>query len=504
MTDAKRDPTNSNKVPINPIHPRFNATTPNLTSNSYQRNVIPDISNSNEQNGSEAQSSDDSQDEKDYGAGNATRTQDFGFVQRIHPKSTSDVKHRDNSVVLSTETYNKMKSDNEEQAIYNHFIKEEFDAVHHEKATIECKLKDENIKLKAELKVTKDNLHKLSIDFKEQNENIGKKEEENEILREKCSFSQNYVIDIRRDIKEERIPIGEGKFSNVYHVIRIKDNKSMALKEYNSRFDEYQNFNIGGGSQPALLEPREKKKTWRKFKKEIQINLFLRHPFILKFIGYGDTSDQSSNPSLFFEYAEYGNLENWLVNSRNSRFYNEYTRNKFIVQIVIALLYLHDCQIIHRDLKPSNILLDKDLNIKIADFSEAIMNNSLISHKSRRGTPRYRAPETEDCIYFPACDVYSFGVILYSIITEDLTENIGTNVDFNYIQEKIQRKGKNVCGYVSELVFYCLNKDYETRYDIKHVYNKLSDNDFKIFESISSNVTKPMEDMFGPEIIPKC
>ena len=65
----------------------------------------------------------------------------------------------------------------------------------------------------------------------------------------------------------------------------------------------------------------------------------------------------------------------------------------FIFQIVSAVQYCHQKKIIHRDLKAENLLLDSEMNIKIADFgfsNEFIPGNKLDTFC---GSPPYAAPE---------------------------------------------------------------------------------------------------------------
>jgi serine/threonine protein kinase len=113
-------------------------------------------------------------------------------------------------------------------------------------------------------------------------------------------------------------------------------------------------------------------------------------------------------------------------------------RLRVAVGIASGLEYLHEShhpQIIHRDLKPANILLDDDLEARIADFGLAkampdAQTHMTMSHVA--GTLGYIAPEYHGTLKFTAkCDVYSFGVILAVLATgkEPTDQFFATEVD---------------------------------------------------------------------------
>jgi serine/threonine protein kinase len=83
------------------------------------------------------------------------------------------------------------------------------------------------------------------------------------------------------------------------------------------------------------------------------------------------------------------------------------------MQVGLGLDHLHKYGIIYRDLKPENILLNKDGNIKLADFGMAKFLKVNEKARSFCGTPDYIAPEILLGIsYTKNVDWWSFGVIM--------------------------------------------------------------------------------------------
>ena len=96
----------------------------------------------------------------------------------------------------------------------------------------------------------------------------------------------------------------------------------------------------------------------------------------------------------------------------------ESVARRFFQQIMSGIEYSHKLKIVHRDLKPENVLLDNDLNVKIADFglSSEIKDGDFL--KTSCGSPNYAAPEVIRGGFYtgPEIDVWSCGVILYVML----------------------------------------------------------------------------------------
>ncbi|CAM6027218.1 unnamed protein product [Sphagnum balticum] len=130
---------------------------------------------------------------------------------------------------------------------------------------------------------------------------------------------------------------------------------------------------------------------------------------------------------LVYEFVEFCDLEKFLFDTKAeylSQVMNWPTRMKICLGVAQGLYYLHvssQTRIIHRDIKASNILLDKDLNPKIADFGLARPiqdGKSEIMTQKCAGTIGYLAPEY--MLYGQLsnkADVYSFGILLLETIS---------------------------------------------------------------------------------------
>ncbi|KAJ1539857.1 Map microtubule affinity-regulating kinase, partial [Cladochytrium tenue] len=167
------------------------------------------------------------------------------------------------------------------------------------------------------------------------------------------------------------------------------------------------------------LDARKLHKLYR----EARIQRLLRHRHIVRLL---EVVDAPRAVFLVMEYVCGGELHA-LVASRGRM--REHDARRVFRQIVDAVTYCHRRRVVHRDLKAENLLLDADLNIKIADFGFSNHFDPDSKLSTFCGSPPYAAPELFQGRQYtgPEVDVWSLGVILFVLVTGCLPFN-GRNV----------------------------------------------------------------------------
>ena len=120
--------------------------------------------------------------------------------------------------------------------------------------------------------------------------------------------------------------------------------------------------------------------------------------------------------------------------------FTESTVKFYIIELILAIEFLHENNVIYRDLKPENILMNSEGNIKISDFG---LSKKLENQKDKAytlcGTLQYLAPEIlKNKGYDKSVDWWSLGCIYYEMLTGNLPfKTNGNKINLDVFEEKI-------------------------------------------------------------------
>ncbi|KDP45988.1 hypothetical protein JCGZ_11891 [Jatropha curcas] len=203
------------------------------------------------------------------------------------------------------------------------------------------------------------------------------------------------------------LKIGEGGFGSVYKgTIRPADGQGDSIPVAIKRLNKH---GLQGHKQ------------WFA---EVQFLGVVSHPNLVKLLGYCSVDDERGIQRLLvYEYMSNKSLEDHLFRSTLPTLPWK-KRLEIMLEAAEGLAYLHggmEVQVIYRDFKCSNILLDDNFKPKLSDFGLAregpTGDNTHVS-TGVVGTYGYAAPEYVETGHLTShSDIWSFGVVLYEILT---------------------------------------------------------------------------------------
>jgi serine/threonine protein kinase len=244
--------------------------------------------------------------------------------------------------------------------------------------------------------------------------------------------------------------IGSGSFATVYRAQHVVTLTYVALKAI---------------LKQSVLDPTE----FELLQREINLMKSMDHPFV-NFLY--EVIDDHRCFYLVVELVTRGSLLTFI---RDAHSLTEAVARRLFYQMLTVLEYLHvDRRIAHRDIKPENVLLDANLNIRVADFGLArafTASNPFL--QTTCGSPAYIAPEIlEQKPYTAAADVWSAGTVLYAMVTGRVPfydRNI--SVMFQNILTTEPIIPPDLSPFLRDLLQRCLVKDPRLRISLLEIKN---------------------------------
>lgn len=203
----------------------------------------------------------------------------------------------------------------------------------------------------------------------------------------------------------------------------------------------------------------------RRFHREATASTELVHPNIVPIYDIGG----DEYPYIVMEYVEGPNLMEY-INDNHPIAYRKVIA--IMQEILSGVTYAHSKGVIHRDLKPQNILMNKKGQAMITDFgiAVALTQQSITQTNSVLGSVQYIAPEqAKGSIASNESDIYSLGIILYQLLTNQLPFDgeSAVSIALKHFQEpmpSIRELDPNIPQALENVVLKATAKDPQQRY----------------------------------------
>lgn len=278
----------------------------------------------------------------------------------------------------------------------------------------------------------------------------------------RCDFKIDDVIQGRYVVQKV---LGEGTFGKVYKVTDRQDpSKPVAFKLL----------------KLWEVPPTIREELQQRFQMEFETGR-IDSPYLVRSMDYGI---EGGNPFFVMEFCPNGDISKFIPSSPVDVISDEKLCDIFS-NVLLGLRMLHSCGKVHRDLKPENVLLKENDFAVLTDFGICGDRNNRMTERNILGKPMqmfgtyaYMPPEQlrrvrGNATVLPTTDIFSFGVLVYQLITGRLP--FGSMEDQNQLVmyqknatagqwDRTQLNRYGVHPRWREIVEGCLVPDYKERF----------------------------------------
>ncbi|MDR3261535.1 MAG: protein kinase [Tannerella sp.] len=221
------------------------------------------------------------------------------------------------------------------------------------------------------------------------------------VVAQRCDFRPGDCIDHTYYVEKS---LGEGSFGKVFKVTK-GDESTYALKLL----------------KLWEVHPEIRQQLVDRFDMEFKTGQ-IPSRYLVQAVNYGFVE---GNPYIVMEYCPNGDLMQLVAHSRPDL-------SRIGRHILYGLRDLHGCGKVHRDLKPENVLIKDDGTAVLTDFGTSGDRNKRMTERNILGKPtqifgtyaymppEQVAPKRGDATVLPTTDIFSYGVMMYQLITGEL------------------------------------------------------------------------------------